>query len=440
MDRPSRRLPLRRRRPRRPRCHPRLAELERRELPSATDLAGLFAHPNAVYTPAQVRHGYGFDQVPALLFNYNSNAGSGQTIAIVDAYEDPNIAADLATFDTQFSLPGKTEAEVASFFTKVDQAGGSQLPAADAGWAGEIALDVEWAHAIAPAARILLVETNSNSIADLLTGVDYAVAAGASVVSLSWGTSEFASEAAYDFHFNRPGVTFLVSSGDNGAPAEWPSASPYVVSVGGTRLFLDSRGNYQTESSWSGSGGGPSRYENRPSFQTSYLNGGGLKTVTGTALNGGKRLTPDVAYDAYPGTGVYVYDSFNGGWFAVGGTSAGAPQWAGLVAIANRNRAAAGLGPLNSRGVLGALYNAATYAANFHDAVGGSNGYLAGTGFDLVTGLGSPRTAAVVAALQAAPGPAAPGTPPPGTGGTKPVAGKFLLQQQAGVVLTLTAA
>src|SRR5262249_35824673 len=149
------------------------------------------------------------------------------------------------------------------------------------------------------------------------------------------------------------------------------------------------------------------RYELRPVFQTSYLNGGGLKTVTSSALNGGQRLTPDVAYNASPNSGVYVYDSYNGGWFSVGRPTARAPQWAGLVTLGNQDRAAAGLGPLNSQGVLGVLYNKANWAGTFGDVVSGSNGYVAGPGYDLVTGLGSPKAAAVVAALQGGTGTAA---------------------------------
>src|SRR5207244_2794009 len=214
-------------------------------------------------------------------------------------------------------------------FAKVDQNGGTGYPALDTGWAGEIALDVEWAHAIAPGASILLVEANSASFADLLTAVDTAASyPGVSAVSMSWGGGEFSGESAYDPHFSHPGVTFVASAGDSGTPPEWPSISPNVVSVGGTSLTLTSGGGYGSETGWRSGGGGTSAYVPKPTYQT-YVS-----TPSST-----KRTGPDVAYDADPNTGVLVYDSVNGGWFAYGGTSAGAPQWAALVAIADQGRA-----------------------------------------------------------------------------------------------------
>src|SRR5262245_54776656 len=162
-------------------------------------------------TPAQIRHAYGFDQIS---FNNGAIAGdgSGMTIAIVDAYDDPNIAGDLHQFDLQFGLPDPT-------FTKVNQSGGTTLPAANAGWASEIALDVEWAHAIAPKASILLVEASSNSYANLFAAVRYAARQpGVAVVSMSFGGGEFSGETSYDSSFVTPsghaGVTFIASSGD----------------------------------------------------------------------------------------------------------------------------------------------------------------------------------------------------------------------------------
>src|SRR5262249_2456702 len=142
------------------------------------------------YTASQIRHAYGIDQI--------AGNGSGQTIAIVDAYNHPNIASDLHAFDVQFGLADP-------ILTKVDQNGGTSYPATDSGWALEIALDVEWAHAVAPGANILLVEATSNSLTDLLTAVDYARNyPGVSAVSMSWGSSEFSSEASNDYHFTTP--------------------------------------------------------------------------------------------------------------------------------------------------------------------------------------------------------------------------------------------
>jgi hypothetical protein len=356
--------PLRERR----RSRPVVEELESRNLLS-------------VLTPAQVRQAYGFNQL--------SYTGSGQTIAIVDAYDDPNIASDLHHFDAQFGLPDPS-------FTKMTPEG---QPAVDTGWAGEIALDVEWAHAIAPGANIVLVEAKSASLSDLLGAVQYAATqTGASVVSMSWGASEFAGEAAYDSVFNQPGVTFVASAGDNGAwyGADWPASSPNVLAVGGTTLSVSSTGSYLGETAWTsyspwqyGGGGGYSSYESEPAYQSGVQ-------------SSGARTTPDVAYDASPSTGFYVYDSTNGGWFAVGGTSAGAPQWAALVTLADQGRASLGQAPLTgSSQTLPALYALAqsSYGTYYHDVTRGSNGYSARPGYDLVTGLGSPKANALVPAL-----------------------------------------
>ena len=332
------------------------------------------------YTPVQVRHAYGFD---AVSFNGLAADGTGTTIAIVDAYDNPNIANDLKQFSLAFGLPTPN-------LTKVNQTGGSTMPAANAGWASEIALDCEWAHAIAPGASILLVEAKSNSMTDLIAAVNYARnAPGVVAISMSWGGGEFSGETTYDSYFTTPaghaGVSFFVSSGDAGAPAEYPSASPNVVSVGGTSLYVSS-GSYSSESGWSGSGGGISGYETKPSYQN------GVVTQSTS-----RRATPDVAYDSDPNTGFPVYDSYNNGtsqpWSQYGGTSAAAPQWAALAAIVDQGRALAGLGALDGRTqLLPALYQVA--AADFHDVTsGGSTGspaYSATAGYDLVTGRGTP--------------------------------------------------
>jgi subtilase family serine protease len=325
------------------------------------------------YTPAQISQAYGFDQI-LLTGNVKGN-GSGQTIAIVDAYNDPNIASDLAAFDSSFGLAAPPK------FTVVNQSGGTTKPPTDAGWSLEISLDVEWAHAMAPGANILLVEAANSSLTNLLAAVNYARnQATTSVISMSWGSAEFAGETAYDSYFTTPnghsGETFVVSSGDNGAPASWPAASPNVLAVGGTALTL-SGSTYSHETGWSGSGGGVSKYESEPSYQTP------LQTT-------GKRTNPDVAYDASPSTGFAVYDtvSYSGqtGWFDVGGTSAGAPQWAALVAIADQGRALAGKAAISS----GQVSIAALSSSDFHDITSGNNGYAAVSGYDLVTGRGSP--------------------------------------------------
>ena len=372
----------------------RLEPLESRALLSAISLVDSalaqpaidFSRPAATpsgFNPSQIRHAYGFDQI----FFANGTVqgdGSGQTIAIVDAFDDPNIANDLHTFDTTFGLPDPPQ------FTKLNQTGGTTLPKSNISWGQEISLDVEWAHGIAPKANILLVEANSSKQSDLLAGVDFARArAGVSVVSMSWGGSETSNETTLDQHFVTPaghtGVTFFASAGDGGAQALWPAVSPNVVGVGGTTLALSS-GNYGSESAWSGSGGGTSKTEPEPAYQTQVQ-------------SSGFRTGPDVAYDSNPSSGFAVYDSFgrgrNIGWLQVGGTSAAAPQWAALFAIANQGRVILGQGTIAAGpGVLYTLPN-----ADFHDITTGSNGNSAHVGYDLVTGLGTPIANAVVGSL-----------------------------------------
>jgi subtilase family serine protease len=343
--------------------------------------------PSAPYTPAQLKQAYGFNSI---LFNGVVGTGSGETIAIVDAYNDPNIQSDLNTFDSEFNLPATT-------VTRVNETGGTSYPASDptGGWELEESLDVEWAHAMAPGANILLVEASSTSLSDLLTAVQYG-ASHANVVSMSWGGGEFSGETAYDSYFDHAGVAFVAASGDSGAPAEWPAASPNVLSVGGTALTLGAGNVWSSEVGWSGSGGGPSAYESQPSYQK------GVVTQTSTA-----RATPDVAYDASPSTGVYVYDSVpyggESGWWEVGGTSAGAPQWSALLAIADQGRAQSGQLALNSSSpqqVMSILYD---NPADFHDITSststGTPNYSAGPGYDYVTGMGSPIANLIVGSL-----------------------------------------
>ena len=345
------------------------------------------------YSPAQMAAAYGFNGIS---FNGTPGDGRNTTIAIVDAYNDPNIANDLHQFDLAFGLPDTT-------LTVENQNGStSGLPAANAGWITEIALDVEWAHAIAPGAKILLVEANSASFGDLLTAVDTARnTTGVVAVSMSWGGGEFLGESSFDSHFTTPaghaGVTFVVSSGDSGAPASYPATSPNVLAVGGTSLFLNADNSYKSESGWSGSGGGISAYENQPAYQSG--------NVVGSTT---KRVNPDVAYDSDPNTGFPVYDSYNNGtsapWGQWGGTSDAAPQWAALIAIADPGRIANGSGALDGRTqTLPAIYTMS--AGDFHDVTSGTSTgsphYSAGPGFDLVTGRGTPIANLVVRDLGA---------------------------------------
>src|SRR5438445_12741926 len=177
-------------------------------------------------TPTQIRHAYGFD---GLSCSSSNTCGSGQTVAIVDAFNDPNIQSDLHTFDSAFGLPTCTTSN--GCFTIATPQG---APRTDRGWALEISLDVEWAHAIAPGAKILLVEAATNSFANLFSAVDFAASqTGVHQVSMSWGGGESSTEVGSDSHFQVTGVTFFASSGDSGHGIIYPSASPFVVSVGG---------------------------------------------------------------------------------------------------------------------------------------------------------------------------------------------------------------
>jgi subtilase family serine protease len=363
------------------------AQLELRRILAkhgAHPLAGNGPSANAL-TPAQTRHIYGIDQI--------SDLGAGQTIAIVDAYDDPNISSDADVFDQQFmtTLGGSTSYYTAygasSVWLTQAYASGTRPPG-NTGWGQEISLDVEWAHAIAPQAHILLVEANSNSFADLLAADDYAISHGASVISNSWGGGESRSETGYDSHFTAQGVTFVFSAGDSGNQS-YPAESPYVVSVGGTTLSHDSNYNWTNEVGWRSGGGGVSRYERKPSYQKS--------------LSYSKRANPDVAYDADPNSGFAVYDSYGGyGWnYIFGGTSAGAPQWSALFALANQARVRAQKAVLDGFSqTLPAIYamsSGTTGTEQLNDVTSGRNSVgSAGPGFDLVTGRGTPRRGELV--------------------------------------------
>jgi subtilase family serine protease len=367
--------------------------------PSLAVLSLVSSGPTGL-TPQQILNAYGVNQIKFSGGKVVGN-GAGQTIAIVTAYNDPNISSDLTAFDRQFGLSAPPS------FT-VKNLGGSTT---DAGWALETSLDVEWAHALAPGANILLVEAASSSLSDLFSAVSYASRqVGVSVVSMSWGTTEFWGQGSYDSLFTTPvghsGVAYVAASGDSGAwnGPMYPSVSPNVLAVGGTTLTM-SGGSYGSETGWAGSTGGFSGldsywwfYEPEPSYQTAALQAVGL--------NYGVRTTPDVSFNADPNSGVAIYDSIaysgQSGWFQLGGTSAATPAWAGLVAIANQGLATGGKGPLSGTQALTQLY--ALPSTDFHDTTSGFNGYIATPGYDLVTGLGSPRANLVIAGLLAANG------------------------------------
>jgi subtilase family serine protease len=326
-----------------------------------TDASGA---PRATATPA----GYGpADLQSAYKLTAATTAATTHTIAIVDAYDDPNAEADLATYRSTFGLSPCTTAN--GCFRKVDQRGGTAYPRRDSGWAQEISLDLDMASAICPKCRILLVEAASSSIANLGTAVNTAANLGAFAISNSYGAAEFSGETSYESYYNHPNVT--VSSGDNGYGVEFPAASRLVTAVGGTSLKRSSTTRGWTETAWSGAGSGCSAYIAKPAWQSD----------TGCA----RRTVADVSAVADPSTGVAVYDTFRTkGWLVFGGTSVAAPIVAGIYALGNTSTTGASPAYANT----GSLF----------DVTAGSNGtcspaYLctAGTGFDGPTGLGTPN-------------------------------------------------
>jgi subtilase family serine protease len=302
---------------------------------------------------------------------------AGQTIAIVDAYNDPTIASDLNTYDTAYGLPTCTTNN--GCFTKVNQTGqAGPYPATNSGWALEIALDVETAHEICQSCKLVLVEANSASNADLNAAENEAVKLGATEISNSWGGGEYSGETG-DQTFNHPGVAITVASGDSGYGSfGYPAASPYVVAVGGTTLSVTRTNGYAGESAWSGSGSGCSSYEAAQSWQSSLT------------PCGARRGVADVAADADPNTGAAVYDTtkYQGrsGWFQVGGTSLSSPLVAAVYGLAG--------------GTSSVSYAASlpySHSSSLHDVTSGSSGSCgtimctAGSGYDGPTGLGSPN-------------------------------------------------
>jgi subtilase family serine protease len=346
--------------------------------------------PVAIYIPAQIRTAYEIDQI--------SGQGQGMTVAIVDAYTQPNIASDINVFSTQFGLP-KMDGLGGDPTLSIKVPTGQSPPGYNTNWGLEISLDVEWLHAIAPYANIILVTCQDAFFDSLLgaevdgqpysSGVVYAASLpGVSVVSNSWGTIEFSGETAYDGQFTtNPNVAFTFATGDSAAPGSYPAFSPNVVAVGGTSLYTKSiKGLWGKETGWPASGGGVSLFEAVPSYQSS------------NGVNFGARSIPDVSMDADLNTGVYVYDSPLGGYLLVGGTSLSCPMWAGLIALGDQARGSS----LNSTGVLSALYgvyNSSNYSTDFHDVTTGNNGFSAGPGYDLVTGIGTPIGPGIVGAL-----------------------------------------
>ncbi|MFF9207896.1 MULTISPECIES: putative Ig domain-containing protein [unclassified Streptomyces] len=319
-------------------------------------------------------------------YNLPTTGGSGITVAIVDAYNDPNAEADLATYRSTYGLSSCTKAN--GCFKQVSQTGSTtSLPTNDTGWAGEEALDLDMVSAVCPNCSIILVEANSANDTDLGIAENEAVALGAKVVSNSWGGSEASSQTTEDTqYFKHPGVAITVSSGDSAYGAEYPATSQYVTAVGGTALTTAANSRGWSESVWhtsstEGTGSGCSAYDPKPSWQTD----------TGCA----KRMEADVSAVADPATGVAVYDTYGGsGWAVYGGTSASAPIVAGVYALA---------------GIPGTSDYPAKYpyqhTGNLYDVTSGSNGSCstsyfctARTGYDGPTGWGTPNGTAAFTA------------------------------------------
>ncbi len=331
------------------------------------------------YEPADLRSAYNLP---------SATAGSGQTIAIVDAYDDPNAESDLATYRSHYGIAACTTAN--GCFKKVNETGGSKYPSGEPEWGFEISLDLDMASAACPNCHILLVEASSAADTNLYTAEDEAVKLGATEVSNSWGGSEESSDLTTDSDFHHPGVPITVAAGDFGYEVEYPAASPYVIAVGGTTLTRASNSRGWSETAWSETGSGCSEYEPKPAWQTE-------KGCT-------HRTNNDVAAVADPETPVSVADSYKvpleyqvePGWTLLGGTSVASPLVAGMMALSNAHT--------KSFPGAEALYRQADENGTgvLDDVVSGSNGscgtYLcnAGPGYDGPTGLGSPYGAPLV--------------------------------------------
>lgn len=400
------------------------ASLRARAQASGTGEAAPMASTTAVttYTPAQIRAAYGLPALPASTASLSAaqaaQLGAGQTIYIVNAKHNPNVVAELAAFNSKFALPtctsrtlavgaslplaaaSKTSCELVVAYSTSAGAITSTAPAYDSGWATEIALDVQWAHAIAPLARLVLIEAPDAGVASLSNAVALANKMGSGVVSMSFGAKEGSWTSSYDSVFTGAGMSYLAATGDNGAAVSWPSVSSRVVAVGGTTLTYSGSGP-RSETTWSGTGGGTSAFVALPSYQSGTLGGYARRAVA------------DVAFNADPNSGQYVATLAPGSttvrWISAGGTSLSTPQWAGLLAIANAMRVASG------KAVLGqphaALYQQigavpTQYATVFKDVSTGSNGTCttcaAKAGYDTPTGWGTPNGSALLTSLSGA--------------------------------------
>jgi subtilase family serine protease len=327
----------------------------------------------------RVRHesspiGYGPGDLQKAYSLPSSTRGAGQTVAVIDGYDDPTAEHDLAVYRAQFGLPPCSSAT--GCFRKLDQTGGLHYPPADGGWAQEISLDLDMVSAICPHCRVMLVEAATTSMTNLGAAVDTAVRLGANAVSNSYGGPD-ASDRNYGRYYHHRGVAVTASAGDSGFGVSYPASSKWVVAVGGTTLKRSSSARGFSESAWSDTGSGCSG-DNLARWQSA--------TVTGCP----DRAVADVSAVADPVTGVAVYDSYayegTSGWLTFGGTSASAPIIASVYALAG-----------DSRDVTGAT-SLWAHHAGLHDIATGSNGSCptwqwcnARRGWDGPTGWGTPN-------------------------------------------------
>jgi len=405
-----------------------------RSVLSAGDVSALATSTAAVvYTPAQIRAAYGLASLPAQsTSNKGAFQGSGQTIYLVNAYHNPNIANDLAVFNQKFglstctslSLPATSKlpltapsASSGCSFGLVYAAKGSTtaaptgalsstVPAINKSWVTESSLDVQWAHAIAPLARILLIEAQSASVPDLMSAVALANKMGPGIVSMSFGTAEFAyaSMTYWGAPLGGSGMSYVAANGDWGSQVMWPAVDTRVLAVGGTKLNWT--GTARSETAWTSTGGATSTQVPAPAYQASL-------TKPGDSVSSTKRYrgSADVAFNADPYSGQYVYvtpatATGGTGWIAAGGTSIGAPQWAGLLAVGNAVRALSSKAPVGQvhTKLYASVASAGTYASLLADVNNGSNGRCgamcnAVTGYDLLTGWGSPKAVSLINTL-----------------------------------------
>ena len=384
------------------------------------------------YTPAQIRTAYGLPSIPPPYVSLSPRKaawlGAGQTIYIIAARHNPNVVAELAAFNEAFGLPGCSTQQLPAgtplplaaapmdgcvlsiAYTSPEGIMRNTAPAYDATWASEIALDVQWAHAIAPHARLVLIEAASSSAVDLMAAVALATRLGPGVVNMSFSTGEFSLAAMQQIGapFDTAAMSFVASAGDRGSASNWPAADPRVLAVTGTRLSW--LGRQRIETAWSSTGGATSQQVPEPTYQAGLLKPGDPATPGAVRWRG----SADVAFNADPYTGQYIYmtpsDSTGGsGWSIAGGTSIAAVQWSGLLTLANAlraERALAPLGPPHARLYQAALGSSARWQAAFLDITAGRNGDCgamckSAPGYDLTSGLGSPRVEGLLELLAA---------------------------------------